>query len=154
MTPNCSTSFSNAWAIFVLTTALLSTAVHGENRSYSGILTATPEYIHYSEGYLVVPGTVDLSGLLFSTSDDGFYEAKNRTDGLGDQGNRRNDVPVTDDEAPGRSLQRQLKESTMVRTRHRDAKFLYYMHLIQLFYRVNPSIFLLMFLIFGSTYRR
>lgn len=128
MTTKCSTSFPNAWAIFVLTTVLLSIKVHGENRSYSGILTATPEYIHYSEGYLVVPGTVDLSGLLFSTSDDGFYEAKNRTDG--DQGNRRNDVPVTDDGALGRSLQRQLQESTMVRTRCRDTRLLHSMCLL------------------------
>jgi hypothetical protein len=67
---------------------------------------------------------VDLSGLLFSTSDDGFYEAKNRTDGPGDQSNRT-DVPVTDDGVPGRNLQRQLTESSMVRRiRCRDSGFL------------------------------
>jgi hypothetical protein len=39
----------------------------GEIRSFSGILEAASSYIHYSEGYLVTPGYVDLSDLTFST---------------------------------------------------------------------------------------
>jgi hypothetical protein len=112
MTPMSNISVPNAWTIlFVAMVTFLSTTVQGENRSFTGILTPSPEYIHYSEGFLVVPGTVDLSGLLFSTSDDGFYEAKNRTDNSTAQSNS---VPVTDDGAPGRSLQRQLTESSVV----------------------------------------
>ena len=40
-----------------------------EIRSFSGIIEAASSYIHYSEGYLVAPGYVDLSDLKFSTLD-------------------------------------------------------------------------------------
>lgn len=47
----------------------LCACVTAEIRSFSGILEAASSYIHYSEGYLVAPGYIDLSGLVFSTLD-------------------------------------------------------------------------------------
>ena len=39
-------------------------------RNFKGKLAATPEYIHYSEGFIVAPGYVDLSNLVFTLNND------------------------------------------------------------------------------------
>lgn len=87
---------------------VVAAVVQAENRSFSGILTPSPMYIHYSEGYLVVPGSLDLSGLLFSTSDDGYYEKKNRTENITTStsgSSSSGDDLVNDDGKPNRQLQ-------------------------------------------------
>ena len=40
---------------------LLIQATKCEIRNFKGKLAATPEYIHYSEGFIVAPGYVDLN---------------------------------------------------------------------------------------------
>jgi len=71
-----------------------------EIRSFSGLIEAASSYIHYSEGYLVAPGYVDLSNLKFSTldyvvdeelADDKFFEGEENDDfgGEGDDGGDR-----------------------------------------------------------------
>ena len=104
----------------LLTTMLLLLCTHratGENRTFSGTLDASPYYIHYSEGYLVAPGTLDLSGLMFSTSDDGSYEVMNRTPD--DESYRTDDVTEGSEGNDGggvrsRGLQRQRSNSSVV----------------------------------------
>lgn len=44
-------------------------SVTAEIRSFSGFIEADSSFIHYSDGYLVAPGYVDISGLKFSTLD-------------------------------------------------------------------------------------
>jgi hypothetical protein len=48
-----------------------------EIRSFQGPLDAASNYIHYSEGFIVAPGYVDISALTFSTN-DAAYEGKYR----------------------------------------------------------------------------
>lgn len=56
----------------VLLVLLLRHTLHvsAEIRSYNGNIAATSNYIHYSEGYIVAPGCVDLSGLVVSDAGD------------------------------------------------------------------------------------
>ena len=49
--------------------ALLLCGATAEIRTFSGIIEAASSYIHYSDGYLVAPGYVDISGLKFQTLD-------------------------------------------------------------------------------------
>lgn len=42
-----------------------------EVRHFEGPIDAASNYIHYSEGYIVTPGYVDISNLVFETVDDG-----------------------------------------------------------------------------------
>jgi len=54
---------------------------HGEFRRFDGDIDAASNYIHYSEGYVVTPGYVDISNLMFETVDDGApgkYDAQER----------------------------------------------------------------------------
>lgn len=84
---------------FLLLLCLCSFAT-AEIRSFSGIIEAASSYIHYSEGYLVAPGYVDLSNLKFSTldyvvdeelADDKLFEGEENDDlgGEGDDGGDR-----------------------------------------------------------------
>eukprot|EP00590_Aulacoseira_subarctica_P009913 CAMPEP_0172417584 /NCGR_PEP_ID=MMETSP1064-20121228/4121_1 /TAXON_ID=202472 /ORGANISM="Aulacoseira subarctica , Strain CCAP 1002/5" /LENGTH=559 /DNA_ID=CAMNT_0013156027 /DNA_START=141 /DNA_END=1820 /DNA_ORIENTATION=+ len=97
---------------------VVAAVVQAENRSFSGILTPSPMYIHYSEGYLVVPGSLDLSGLLFSTSDDGYYQKKNRTENITttstSSSSSSGDDLVNDDGKPNRQLQGSSKIDIVV----------------------------------------
>eukprot|EP00934_Nitzschia_sp_Nitz4_P001010 Nitzschia sp. Nitz4//scaffold3_size479765//84686//86702//NITZ4_000033-RA/size479765-processed-gene-0.89-mRNA-1//-1//CDS//3329550557//1010//frame0 len=68
-------------------------AVHAEFRKFSLKLDPTSAYIHYIDGYLVTPGSIDLAGLRVYTVDDG-------TD----------DIDVDDDEFNGNL--RRLEEPT------------------------------------------
>ena len=42
---------------------------NAEIRNFVGKLQATPDFIHYSEGYIIAPGFIDVSGLKFSVDD-------------------------------------------------------------------------------------
>ena len=42
---------------------------NAEIRNFVGKLQATPDFIHYSEGYIIAPGLIDVSGLKFSVDD-------------------------------------------------------------------------------------
>jgi hypothetical protein len=53
----------------LLLAALSLCGVTAEIRSFSGVIEASSSYIHYSDGYLVAPGYVDISGLTFRTID-------------------------------------------------------------------------------------
>jgi hypothetical protein len=46
---------------------LVSLAVQAEIREFNGLIEADSTYIHYSEGYIIAPGFIDLSQLSFST---------------------------------------------------------------------------------------
>jgi len=46
---------------------LLCAQVTAEIRKFDGLIEAASNFIHYSDGYLVAPGYVDISGLTFST---------------------------------------------------------------------------------------
>lgn len=48
-----------------------------EIRKFEGPLDAASGYIHFSEGYLIAPGYVDLSGLRFKNNDNGQPNAAN-----------------------------------------------------------------------------
>ena len=50
---------------------LLSRQINAEYRQFDGIIQAAASYIHYSEGFVIAPGTIDISNLLFSTIDSG-----------------------------------------------------------------------------------
>lgn len=41
-----------------------------EIRKFNGPINAASTYVHYSEGFIVAPGFIDLSELLFTTTDD------------------------------------------------------------------------------------
>ena len=44
-----------------------------EIRSFNGRIDAASMYIHYSDGYLIAPGYVDVSGLTFSTLEEEVF---------------------------------------------------------------------------------
>mmetsp|Transcript_2505 Transcript_2505/g.4666 ORF Transcript_2505/g.4666 Transcript_2505/m.4666 type:complete len:595 (+) Transcript_2505:162-1946(+) len=45
--------------------------IQAEFRRFEGPIAAASNYIHYSEGYVVTPGYVDISALIFESADDG-----------------------------------------------------------------------------------
>jgi len=53
-----------------------------EFRHFEGPIEAASNFIHYSEGYIVTPGYVDISNLVFETADNGkptkIFEGKER----------------------------------------------------------------------------
>lgn len=53
----------------LLLVLFLASCVKGEIRSFAGIIEAASSYIHYSDGYLVAPGFVDISKMTFQTLD-------------------------------------------------------------------------------------
>jgi hypothetical protein len=54
-------------ALLLLLTATASLA---EYREFNGLIEADSTYIHYSEGYIVAPGFIDLKHLTFTTVAD------------------------------------------------------------------------------------
>ena len=55
-----------------------------EFRRFEGPINAASNYIHYSEGYVVTPGYVDISSLVFTNADGGsakkIFSGKTRGD--------------------------------------------------------------------------
>ena len=47
-----------------------------EFRRFDGPINAASNYIHYSEGYVITPGSVDISNLVFASADDGGTRSK------------------------------------------------------------------------------
>ena len=43
---------------------------NAEIRNFVGKLQATADFIHYSEGFIIAPGFIDISGLTFSVAVD------------------------------------------------------------------------------------
>lgn len=94
----------------LLSIALLSCIgnVASEIRSFKGRIKAASNVIHYSEGFLVAPGYVDLSGLLFTTIDDEEFDDDSEDD-EDDGGGRRLKDDGNDDIAadlPGSTVSR------------------------------------------------
>ena len=60
-------------ALLSVLTILLATGgtTHAEFRRFDGPINAASNYIHYSEGFVVTPGYVDISHLVFATADNG-----------------------------------------------------------------------------------
>jgi hypothetical protein len=82
---------------------VLSLAVQAEIRDFTGVIQADSSFIHYSEGFIVAPGYIDLSELSFSTLDNGggVYDGEERdptTDEDGGTGERNDDDTVDDDD--------------------------------------------------------
>lgn len=44
--------------------------INAEYRQFDGIIQAAASYIHYSEGFVIAPASIDISNLEFSTIDD------------------------------------------------------------------------------------
>jgi hypothetical protein len=59
-----------------------------EIRSFNGRIDAASMYIHYSDGYLIAPGYVDVSGLTFSTLEDEVFIPEADTGSDDDNGDR------------------------------------------------------------------
>ena len=57
-------------SIPVLLSLLALHPTSGEHRRFDGPINAASNYVHYSEGYIVTPGYVDVSNLVFSSSAD------------------------------------------------------------------------------------
>ena len=55
----------------VPTILLAAGTTHAEFRRFDGPINAASNYIHYSEGFVVTPGYVDISHLVFATADNG-----------------------------------------------------------------------------------
>jgi len=83
-------------ALSLLLLAAQTSTIKSEIRTFNGELEAASNYIHFSEGYLVTPGYIDLSDLTFTTTDEeSDYEYHDRVDddGIDD------DIPLDDDSA-------------------------------------------------------
>mmetsp|Transcript_35804 Transcript_35804/g.55091 ORF Transcript_35804/g.55091 Transcript_35804/m.55091 type:complete len:569 (+) Transcript_35804:63-1769(+) len=98
-------------------TVLISVGFCGaEIRNFNGLIEADSSYIHYSEGFLVTPGYVDLSRLIFST---GATEAPSKvpvTSG-GDDGLQEGDHEESthhEKDGGGRSLNSNFKNEEVV----------------------------------------
>lgn len=57
----------------VLLLLLMCSRGTAEIRSFNGRIDAASFYIHYSDGYVIAPGFVDISGLTFSTLEDEVF---------------------------------------------------------------------------------
>lgn len=95
-------------SLFALATLLLAVVpAQAEFRRFDGDIQAASNYIHYSEGYVVAPGYVDISNLVFvaSTDVDGTKElGQSSIDGGGslvDNGYTQNEVLDWDDDDTG-----------------------------------------------------
>lgn len=69
LTPSPGVAFLAAHAVVALLLLLLPGAARAEFRRFDGPIDAASNYIHYSEGYVVTPGFVDISSLVFQTAD-------------------------------------------------------------------------------------
>ena len=47
--------------LLVTAVLLLSRQINAEYRQFDGIIQAAASYIHYSEGFVIAPGTLDMS---------------------------------------------------------------------------------------------
>ena len=54
----------------VLLIILSLVSVRSEIREFNGLIDANSDVIHYSQGFLIAPGFIDLSGLTFTTQAD------------------------------------------------------------------------------------
>jgi hypothetical protein len=54
----------------VLLLAATASLTGAEYREFNGLIEADSTFIHYSEGYIVAPGFIDLTHLTFTTVDD------------------------------------------------------------------------------------
>mmetsp|Transcript_23407 Transcript_23407/g.32801 ORF Transcript_23407/g.32801 Transcript_23407/m.32801 type:complete len:621 (-) Transcript_23407:115-1977(-) len=90
---------NNLLFVIVLLVSCCMSNVVGEIRSFKGRIDAASNFIHFSEGYLIAPGFVDLSELVFTTLKDDVYDENfddeqafdddNEQDGDGDGGGRQ-----------------------------------------------------------------
>lgn len=60
---------------------LLPILTKSEIRTFEGPLYATPEFIHYSEGFIVAPGYVDISNLVFKSLNEANDNSNRNLDG-------------------------------------------------------------------------
>ena len=62
--------------LIIITVLLPST--NAEYREFDGVIQAAASYIHYSEGYVIAPGSIDISDLVFSTIDNSGPTSKTK----------------------------------------------------------------------------
>jgi hypothetical protein len=66
----------NATMLRTLLLLIFSLAIEAEIREFNGLIDADSSFIHYSEGFIIAPGYIDLSELTFTTTaggeDDGY----------------------------------------------------------------------------------
>lgn len=74
MTKSTTSSSTSRWLLprilFFCFLGTMPSPITSEIRTFHGTIDATSAYIHYSEGYIVSPGFVDLSNLVFTTTAD------------------------------------------------------------------------------------
>lgn len=82
----------------MLRTALLIilslSAVRAEIREFNGVIEADSSFVHYSEGFIIAPGFIDLSGLTFTTmtaGEAGDYDPEMRDPSDESAGNSEDD---------------------------------------------------------------
>lgn len=86
--------------------AIAPSTTKAEIREFSGPVAADSTYIHYSEGFIVAPGFIDLSGLTFETMDDdegdylGTYDGEEREPTNGEEEHPIDGVDDDDTDAP------------------------------------------------------
>lgn len=96
----------------LLALATTSTPSHAEFRQFEGVIEAASNYVHYSEGYVVTPGYVDISNLVFEAADGGKRAkifAKDWTDDGGDGA----EVEVWDDDGEDDGGERFLEDAAL-----------------------------------------
>lgn len=94
----------------LLLALLLPLTIKAEHRRFDGSISAASNYIHYSEGYVITPGYVDISDLEFeATSDAGtrlFPEGVVEADDA-----YRDDDQIYDDDGDHQTRRRRLEDS-------------------------------------------
>jgi hypothetical protein len=71
ITKTTSKTTMKAQILAIAALVALSSPSNAEFRRFDGEINAASNYVHYSEGYVVTPGYVDISNLVFETVDDG-----------------------------------------------------------------------------------
>uniref|UniRef100_A0A7S4ADS0 GOST seven transmembrane domain-containing protein n=1 Tax=Pseudo-nitzschia australis TaxID=44445 RepID=A0A7S4ADS0_9STRA len=83
-------SYGKIFAVFAWSLSSLSQVANCEIRAFNLLLEPASEYIHFVEGFLLTPGYIDLSELLFvTTQDQGPSDPGSISGETKDGGNRR-----------------------------------------------------------------
>jgi hypothetical protein len=94
---------SRCAALLSLALALLLPGGNAEIRDVTILMPPTDEFIHFTDGYLIAPGFIDLSKLKFTAvsesiafTDDMMYDTDDNTDGDGDYEQEDDTIPDDD----------------------------------------------------------
>eukprot|EP00984_Skeletonema_dohrnii_P006735 scaffold2402_cov132-Skeletonema_dohrnii-CCMP3373.AAC.13 len=106
-------SFLSLFAVLSLPAPTVS-----EFRRFDGPINAASNYIHFSEGYIVTPGYIDISNLVFASADEGTpntYVPEDRDwndDHSAVMEESRGDDRVANDDTYDRQLEEEIGDDT------------------------------------------